>query len=97
MRLIDADALKEQCFEFADDVPRSAMAFAQGQINCAPTIEAEPVRHGRWIDHMVRDWRCSECGERINKVRKVDGYCYDDKPNYCPNCGCRMDKENDNG
>lgn len=43
MRLIDADALKEQCFKFADDVPRSAMAFAQGQINCAPTIDAVPV------------------------------------------------------
>ena len=50
-----------------------------------PTIEAEPVKHGRWVDHMVRDWRCSECGEKINKVRNVDGYCYDDKPNYCPN------------
>lgn len=47
-------------------------------------------KQGRWVDHMVRDWRCSECGEPINKVRKVDGYCYDDKPNYCPNCGADM-------
>ena len=46
--------------------------------------------HGEWVDHCVRDWRCSECGEKINKVRKVDGYCYDDKPNYCPNCGADM-------
>lgn len=46
---------------------------------------------GQWIDHLVRDWRCSECGERILKVRNVDGYCYDDKPNYCPNCGAKMD------
>lgn len=50
-----------------------------------------PVVHGRWVDNMCRDWRCSECGEKINKVRNVDGYCYDDKPNYCPNCGARMD------
>ena len=56
-----------------------------------PTIEAEPVRHGRWVDHCVRDWRCSECGEKVKKVRNVDGYCYDDKPNYCPNCGAKMD------
>lgn len=48
------------------------------------------VRHGRWIDHGVRDWRCSECGEKVKKVRNVDGYCYDDKPNFCPNCGCKM-------
>ena len=54
-------------------------------------VEIQLVRHGRWVDHMCRDWRCSECGEKINKVRNVDGYCYDDKPNYCPNCGAKMD------
>lgn len=52
-------------------------------------------KHGRWVDHFVRDWRCSECGEPIYKVRNVDGYCYDDKPNYCPNCGAKMDLEVD--
>ncbi len=57
----------------------------------APAVEAEPLRHGRWVDRMVRDWRCSECGEAIYKVRNVDGYCYDDKPNYCPKCGAKMD------
>ncbi len=60
-----------------------------------PAVETEPVRHGRWIDRMVRDWRCSECGEPICKVRHVDGYCYDDKPNYCPNCGAKMDGDRD--
>ena len=42
-RLIDANALKEQCFKFNGHVPRWAMAFAQGQINCAPTVEAVEV------------------------------------------------------
>lgn len=55
------------------------------------TADVAMVRHGKWIDHCVRDWRCSVCGEEINKVRHVDGYCYDDKPDYCPNCGARMD------
>ena len=45
---------------------------------------------GEWVDHFVRDWRCSNCGEKIKKVRNVDGYCYDDKPNFCPNCGADM-------
>lgn len=45
---------------------------------------------GEWVDRLVRDWRCSKCGEKIHKVRKVDGYCYDDKPNFCPNCGSDM-------
>ena len=55
-----------------------------------PAADVVPVVHGRWVDHMCRDWRCSECGEKIHKVRNVDGYCYDDKPNYCPNCGAHM-------
>lgn len=55
-------------------------------------VDAAPVKHGQWVDHCVRDWRCSECGEKIIKVRNVDGYCYDDKPNYCPNCGAKMDR-----
>ena len=52
-------------------------------------IEVEPVRHGWWVDKMVRDWHCSECGKKA----RFDGYCYDDKPNYCPNCGAKMDLE----
>lgn len=89
-RLIDADALKK----LRDDYIQGRIKFDGDEydlIDKCPTIEAEPVKHGRWLDHMVRDWRCSECGEPINKVRNVDGYCYDDKPNYCPNCGAKMD------
>lgn len=56
-----------------------------------PAEDVAPVRHGRWVDHCVRDWRCSECGDKIIKFRSVDGYCYDDKPNFCPNCGAKMD------
>ena len=55
-----------------------------------PAADVVEVVHGKWVDHMVRDWRCSVCGEKINKIRKVDGYCYEDKPNYCPDCGARM-------
>lgn len=58
-----------------------------------PAADVAPVKHGRWVDHCVRDWHCSECGEEINKIRHVDGYCYDDKPTYCPNCGAKMDLE----
>lgn len=66
------------------------------EVEDAPAADVEPVRHGRWVDYMVRDWRCSECGQKIIKVRNVDGYCYNDKPNYCPNCGAKMDLEEEN-
>lgn len=61
----------------------------------APAVDAEPVRHGRWIDMQEDDategmWRCSACG--------FDGYFDIMTPkecgtNYCPNCGAKMDAE----
>lgn len=66
-----------------------------------------PVRHGRWegegdgyaeTDYgemaLVYDvWSCSECGHIID-----DGT--DDPellPNYCPNCGAKMEGDEDDG
>jgi hypothetical protein len=82
MRLIDADALKEAmsynggcgiCFRYVDD---------------ADTIDAEPVRHGRWLRlDEAPEWdqrRCSECGD-ISCCQR----------NYCPNCGAKMDGDGD--
>jgi hypothetical protein len=42
-RYIDADKLKEECYKFANEVSRSAMAFVQGQINAAPTADVVAV------------------------------------------------------
>ena len=64
--------------------------LAINKICNAPTADVAPVRHGEWIDKCARDWHCSLCDCEIQKVRKVDGYCYDDLPNYCPDCGAKM-------
>lgn len=93
MRLIDADALAVDVLRLTIVDPVVA-AYADAVLHLiqqAPTIEAEPVRHGRWEDHMVRDWRCSECGKRVPKQVRFDGYCYNDKLAYCPHCGAKMD------
>lgn len=57
-----------------------------------PIVDAEPVRHGRWIEVDVGDccYRCSECGF----IR--DAYLLD-IGNYCPQCGAKMDEEKENG
>ena len=63
-----------------------------------PAADVAEVRHGRWDGEgdgyadgeiVIDVWYCSECG-----------YCIDDGtddpnilPNYCPNCGALMDKE----
>ena len=49
-----------------------------------PTVDAVEVVHGRW--KFLNDYqsRCSECHE----VMWVD---HNAEPNYCPNCGAKMD------
>lgn len=59
----------------------------------AKAADVAPVRHGKWVDALVRDWRCSECGKQVPKQVHFDGYCYDDKLPYCPNCGAKMDEK----
>ena len=57
------------------------------KINSIPAVNVAPVRHGRWDsnDLNVYKWAfaCSECGW-------VDGYPFNDRHNYCPNCGAKM-------
>ena len=61
-------------------------------IEVIPAADVAPVRHGRWIEYTKviipepynkweQAWKCSECGFD-------DGFV---AYNYCPNCGARMD------
>lgn len=87
MRLIDADELLEG-FKYTIDANGNAIRY---RIKCAPTVDAEPVRHGKWIELVVAEtdtgrlihWSCSECAIVVDH----------NTDNYCPNCGARMDGE----
>ena len=82
MRLIDADALiKEACAE-------GAYGYVDAkQIADAPTIDAAPVRHGRWKCNKP----CPVCGE--DRFKGLDADIWADwEPPYCPNCGAKMDE-----
>lgn len=83
MRLIDADAFDKR-------LVRLGALSIKSALDEEPAIEAEPVRHGRWVNSYINFYGhpchcCSECGFKAS---------YQDK-NYCPNCGCKMSKEND--
>lgn len=62
-------------------------------ITSMPAADVAPVRHGRWnvvealSDDIQTAGECNICGENINWFGKL--------PNYCPNCGARMDKEDE--
>lgn len=104
MRLIDADTLKEQIPETSVDIfenCRNCSLLDKDQvleiIDAAPTIDAEPIRHGRWIYRVYREYnsltsreltsiafyKCSVCGHSSGV----------DIDNYCPHCGAKMDQK----
>lgn len=62
------------------------------EVENAPAVDAEPVRHGRWKSVKVpRKWGytaplCSACG----LVDYSGTFRYF---NYCPGCGAKMDKD----
>lgn len=84
MRMIDADAANvEDVVCFYGDSCR--IECVKEWLDEQPTIEAEPVRHGRWkligADKRGRGgtFECTACNG-----------CYPYKCKYCPNCGAKM-------
>ena len=78
MRLIDADVLY---------IPPEEMN-AKMAVAYAPTIDAVPVKHGKW-EVKGQDVYCSVCG-------KESAYTWHGSSkfsSYCPNCGAKMDGE----
>lgn len=52
-----------------------------------PTIEAEPVRHGRWKETSHKNFfLCSEC----DYAPWLDDEFPNKTPYYCPKCGAKM-------
>ena len=76
MKLIDADAFMRFTHEQLSLDETFDADDIWKMIAEQPTIEAQPVVHGEWEN----ECRCSECGQ------------FDwAKPNFCPNCGAKME------
>lgn len=57
-------------------------------VDAQPTVEAEPIRHGKWIeipDDGIYRAKCSVCGWKAG----WDATDVSDEP-YCPHCGARL-------
>ncbi|MDE6102008.1 MAG: hypothetical protein K2F73_03420 [Ruminococcus sp.] len=111
MRLINADdaikKLKEYVTEMESDIyygsnlgiPEECICEAIEEVH---TIEAEPVKHGKWekvkcntiLDKAVfsHALKCSKCGKW-----KFENVLITQKFYYCPNCGAKMDGGEENG
>lgn len=88
MRLIDADALAKNGWVLERHGVSNTL-LERMSIADVPTIEAEPVKHGRWEFKHPNGWACSECGEWGLMIDNR-GIC---KSDYCPNCGAKMDQK----
>lgn len=113
MRLVNADALLCKLEKYSDPTAREKNEYLFGMqqrletcielVDDAPTVDAVPVVHGRWIikDNPGTGWyrvTCSECGEDVTSVAPVIGFFPKAKAtwDFCPNCGARMDGKDGN-
>ena len=93
-RLIDADALIERLKAIRDlygtknereRAARGGVVACICAVHDAPTVNAEPVRNGRWIDWSMwgeSKYQCTECNAEMKY-----------KTNFCPRCGAKMESE----
>lgn len=84
-------------FESIADAFETGWNEALSCVNMLPPAyerkNAEPVRHGKWIEQ--EDWGdtyydCSVCGESFVLL---EGTPRENLYYYCPNCGAKMDKD----
>lgn len=78
--------------EYDEAQRRLHESFVESKKMQKPYVEKEPVKiqpvnRGKWDGYI-----CSECNVCADYFISGDFY-FDEKPNFCPNCGARMDGE----
>ena len=90
MKAINVDTLEWFQVTFGAD-KQKAILILKPHINDLDIIDAEPVRHGKWVkEHKPNSknngrFYCSECLGYLPFNRR------EPKTNYCTNCGAKMD------
>ena len=97
MKLIDASQIENKFLHWLNEISKDITndiyqgSESDGIVACleeirgAPTVDPESLRpHGKWVDSSFYHDRplcydCSNCGFKLMY-----------KPNYCPNCGAKM-------
>lgn len=96
MKLIDADEIRwADHYDSDGNLSKYKVAYSD---EMPPTVDAMPVRHGKWLDPEAfkRPWfrhhifECSVCRNTLD----MDGVnAGRGDANYCPNCGAKMEAE----
>lgn len=99
MRLVDADeaiptleGLTEQVQTEGATLVKALIFAALKSRSVIPTVDAVPVKHGRWIKRGYAcgesEYKCSACGETEWRTSSA-------RMKYCMFCGAKMDGETD--
>lgn len=96
MRLIDAEELERLFYEQVESGATDLFGAFEDALQDAQTVDAVPVVHGRWeynaqTIHTQSLMRCSICGWWTLDPSVYGAY------HYCPNCGAKMDLEEEHG
>ena len=100
----------ERCNEEMSDSPcEPSDCFAREVIKTFPAADVAQVRHGRWMfgKDLPYSWGqipknkyhlyCSECLEQAFNRSEDNDPDFDVDTSYCPNCGAKMDRGDDDG
>lgn len=89
-----AEYIEREAALAAINALRGPRAMPKICIEKIPAADVAPVRHGRWVcedsNAYVDNYRCNQCGEYIHLCNEI---YTQEKQNYCPNCGAKMDEE----
>lgn len=100
MGLIYADALIQRIDKSTGIVgiglePVMAIRDIKELILAMPTVDAEPIRRGRWVKmtgmmppECHEHYECSECQWHMKGIR--NSWMHEEEMSYCPNCGAKM-------
>lgn len=92
MRLIDADAIRyDQLLNTGNKEHPLEWAVSHSRIDNMPTIEAEPVRRGRWVRESGGFVSCSVC----NASPLLDGEREYVETPFCPSCGAKLEAQHE--
>ena len=93
----ELEVLRQE-YEMHDDCDELVARRCRDALSAVPAADVAEVRHGRWIPSDMgggepdEAYICSECGEPWTLI---DGNPAENNMRYCPNCGARMDKEDE--
>lgn len=95
-RLIDANKAKNKLSGFTryTGIDEAPYEYAETVIDKLPTVDAEPVKHGKWIDDKGM-YKCSVCNNLWAHwwIAACSEGWMDKEMKFCPNCGAKMDGE----